>query len=285
MPRSVIVAGARTPIGRLLGGLADLRGTDLGGLAVAEALARSGVPATQVDAVVMGNVVQAGGGPNPARQAAVAGGIPFQVPATTINKLCLSGLASIAYADQLIRLGQYDTVVAGGFESMTNAPHLLLQSRRGTKYGPARLTDALDQDGLICAFDGVTMGVATERYQSGFGLTRAMLDEFAAASHGRATAAMKSDRLAEEIVAVRSPTHGVLIEHDEGVRPGLSTEQLSKLRPAFTTDGLITAGSSSPLSDGAAAVVVMNRDRAEQLGLTWLAEIGAYGTVAGPIRR
>jgi acetyl-CoA C-acetyltransferase len=282
MIKSVIVAGARTPIGTLLGGLADLSGTDLGGLAIAEALARSGVPAGEVDAVVMGNVVQAGGGPNPARRAAVAGGLPFGVPATTINKLCLSGLASIAYADQLIRLGQYDTVVAGGFESMTNAPHLLMDSRHGTKYGPARLTDSLDSDGLICAFDGVAMGVATERYQSGFGLTREMMDEFATASHTRATAAMKDARFEDEIFTVRSRTGDVLIEHDEGIRPGLTAEKLSRLRPAFTPDGLITAGSSSPLSDGAAAVVVMSRDRAEREGLTWLAEIGTYGTVAGP---
>ena len=282
MTSSVIIAGARTPIGRLLGALSALSATDLGAVAIRGALSRSDVPAADVDAVIMGNVVQAGVGPNPARQAAVAGGIGFEVPATTLNKLCLSGLAAIAYADQLIRLGQHEVVVAGGFESMTNAPHLVLGSRKGTKYGPARMVDALDQDALTCAFDGVAMGAATERYQAQFGLSRQEQDEYAARSHELAAAAAKDGRFEDEIVAVSSVKGELLLDRDEGVRPGSTVESLSRLRPAFAKDGTITAGNASQLSDGAAAVVVMSKDRARREGLTWLAEIGAHGTVAGP---
>jgi acetyl-CoA C-acetyltransferase len=282
MTSSVIIAGARTPIGRLLGGLSGLSATRLGAIAIREALARSEVPAGDVDAVIMGNVVQAGVGPNPARQAAVEGGIGFEVPATTLNKLCLSGLSAIAYADQLIRLGQHEVVVAGGFESMTNAPHLVLGSRKGTKYGPGQMVDALDQDALTCAFDGVSMGAATERYQAQFGLTRLAQDEFAARSHERAAAAAKDGRFDHEIVAVTNVKGDVLLNHDEGVRPGSTVASLGQLRPAFSKDGTITAGNASPLSDGGAAVVVMSKDRAQRAGLTWLAEIGAHGTVAGP---
>jgi acetyl-CoA C-acetyltransferase len=278
---SVIIAGARTPIGRLLGSLSALSATNLGAIAIREALARSAISATEVDAVIMGNVVQAGVGPNPARQAAVEGGIGFEVPATTLNKLCLSGLSAIAYADQLIRLGQHEVVVAGGFESMTNAPHLVLGSRKGTKYGPGRMVDALDQDALTCAFDGISMGAATERYQAEFGLTRQAQDEFAARSHERAAAA-KDGLFDDEIVAVADAQGDLLLAHDEGVRPDSTAERLGHLRPAFATDGTITAGNASQLSDGAAAVVVMSKERAQRLGLTWLAEIGAYGTVAGP---
>lgn len=282
MTSSVIIAGARTPIGRLLGSLSGLSATNLGAIAIREALARSAIPGTDVDAVIMGNVVQAGVGPNPARQAAVEGGIGFEVPATTLNKLCLSGLSAIAYADQLIRLGQHEVVVAGGFESMTNAPHLVLGSRKGTKYGPGRMVDALDQDALTCAFDGVSMGAATERYQAGLGLTRQAQDEFAARSHERAAAAVKDGLFDDEIVAVTNPRGEKVLAHDEGVRPDSTAKRLGQLRPAFSTDGTITAGNASQLSDGAAAVVVMSKDRAQRLGLTWLAEIGAHGTVAGP---
>jgi acetyl-CoA C-acetyltransferase len=279
---SVIIAGARTPIGRLLGSLSGLSATNLGAIAIREALVRSAVPAADVDAVIMGNVVQAGVGPNPARQAAVEGGIGYEVPATTLNKLCLSGISAIAYADQLIRLGQHEVVVAGGFESMTNAPHLVLGSRHGTKYGPGRMVDALDQDALTCAFDGVAMGAATERYQAQFGLTRRAQDEFAARSHERAAAAAKDGLFDDEIVAVANAKGDVLLDYDEGVRPGSDVERLGQLSPAFSADGTITAGNASPLSDGAAAVVVMSKARAQRLGLTWLAEIGAHGTVAGP---
>ncbi|HEY4464201.1 MAG TPA: acetyl-CoA C-acyltransferase [Streptosporangiaceae bacterium] len=284
MTQPVLVAGARTPIGKLLGALSGLAAPALGGTAIRAALDRAGVAPDEVDAVLMGNVVQAGVGPNPARLAAVAGGIPMGVPATTVNKLCLSGLTAIAQAAQQILAGQCEVVVAGGMESMSNAPHLLPGARRGFKYGASQLTDALDQDALVCGFDGISMGAATERYQAGLGISRADQDEFAAESHARAAAAIKDGRLAEEIVPVsgsgRIGEGG--IEDDEGVRPGTTTERLGRLRPAFSDDGTITAGSASQLSDGACAVVVMDKDRAEQRGLPWIAEISRYGTVAGP---
>jgi acetyl-CoA C-acetyltransferase len=284
---SVIIAGARTPIGRLLGSLSGLSASDLGGIAIREALSRAGVDPTDVDAVIMGNVVQAGVGPNPARQASIAGGIGFDVPAITLNKLCLSGLSAIAHADQLIRLGEHEVIVAGGFESMTNAPHMVLGSRKGTKYGAARMVDALDQDALTCAFDGVSMGAATERYQASFGLTREAQDEFANASHARAAQAAAEGRFDEEIVEVFNAKGDLLLAADEGVRPSTTVESLGKLRAAFGTAGAesaatITAGNASQLSDGGAAVVMMSRARAEALGLAWLAEVGAYGNVAGP---
>jgi acetyl-CoA C-acetyltransferase len=206
----------------------------------------------------------------------------MDVPAVTLNKLCLSGLSAIAYADQLIRSGQHDVVVAGGLESMTNAPHLLMDSRRGTKYGATRLVDALDRDALVCAFDDISMGAVTERYQGSFGITRAAQDEFAARSHQLAGAAVSSGRFAEEIVDVADATGAVLLANDEGVRPGTVQDRLAELRPAFASDGTITAGNASQLSDGAAAAVMTSRSTAERLGLTWLAEIGAHGTVAGP---
>ncbi len=287
MTTSVIIAGARTPIGRLLGSRSGLNATALGGIAIREALTRAGVAATDVDAVIMGNVVQAGVGPNPARQAAFAGGIGYDVPAITLNKLCLSGLSAIAYADQLIRLGEHDVIVAGGFESMTNAPHLILDSRKGTKYGAGRMVDALDQDALTCAFDGISMGAATEKYQASYGLTREAQDAFANQSHARAASATAEGRFDEEIVAVMNAKGELLLGQDEGVRPSTTAESLAKLRPAFTPagatePGTITAGNASQLSDGGAAVVMMSRARAESLGLTWLAEVGAYGNVAGP---
>jgi acetyl-CoA C-acetyltransferase len=284
MPQPVIVAGARTPIGKILGALAPQTAPQLGGLAITAALERAGVTGDQVDAVIFGTVIQAGAGPNPARLSAAAGGIPMRVPAYTVNKQCLSGLTALAQAAAQVAAGYSEVVVAGGTESMTNAPHLVAGARGGLKYGSTAFVDALDHDGLICGFDGVSMGAATERYQDGLGITRAEQDAFAAESHARAAAATKDGRLAEEITPVTVPGRKgqVLVEHDEGVRPGTTADKLAALPPAFAEGGNITAGSSSPLSDGACALVVMSRDRAEQLGLAWLAEIGAYGTVAGP---
>jgi acetyl-CoA C-acetyltransferase len=284
MPQPVLVAGARTPIGKLLGGLAPLSAPALAGTAIAAALERSGITGDQVDAVIFGNVIQAGVGPNPARLGAAAGGIPLGVPAVTVNKLCLSGLAAIAQAAAQVAAGYSEIVVAGGTESMTNAPHLLPGSRKGIKYGDAAFADALDRDGLVCGFDGISMGAATERYQTGLGISRAQQDAFAAESHARAAAAIKDGRLAEEIVPVSVPARkgAVTVDTDEGVRPGTTADKLAALPPAFSENGNITAGSSSQLSDGACAVVVMSAERAAALGLPWLAEIGGYGTVAGP---
>jgi acetyl-CoA C-acetyltransferase len=284
MAQPVLVAGARTPIGKLLGSLSTLPAPALGGTAIRAALDRAGLAADQVDTVIMGNVVQAGVGPNPARLAAAAGGIPMGVPATTVNKLCLSGLTAIAQAAQQILAGQSEVVVAGGMESMSNAPHLLPGSRRGFKYGATGLADALDQDALVCGFDGISMGAATERYQTGLGISREDQDSFAAESHARAAAAIKDGRLAEEIVpvTVRGRKEDVTVEQDEGVRPGTTAERLAGLAPAFSENGTITAGSASQLSDGACAVLVMDKVEAERRGLAWIAEIGRYGTVAGP---
>jgi acetyl-CoA C-acetyltransferase len=284
MPQPVIVAGARTPIGKLLGALAPLTAPQLAGAAIAAALERAGITGDQVDAVIFGNVVQAGVGPNPARLGAAAGGIPMGVPAITVNKLCLSGLSAIAQAAAQVAAGYSDIVIAGGTESMTNAPHVLAGSRQGIKYGAASLADALDSDALVCGFDGVSMGAATERYQRGEGISRAEQDEFAAESHARAAVATKDGVLAEEIIPVTVATRkgSVTVTDDEGIRPGTTTDKLAALRPAFAEDGNITAGSASQLSDGACAVVVMSAGRAAELGLTPLAEIGGYGTVAGP---
>ncbi|MFH9548380.1 acetyl-CoA C-acyltransferase [Streptomyces sp. NPDC017435] len=284
MPGSVVVAGARTPIGRLTGALSTLSAVDLGARAIGSALDAVRLEPAAVEAVVMGHVVQAGAGPNPARQAAIRAGIPFSVPASTVNKLCLSGMHAIALADLLIASGRHEVVVAGGMESMSGAPHLLRGSRTGWKYGPAAVEDALDRDALICAFDGVSMGAATERYQQPFALTREEQDEYSALSHQRAARAQESGVLAEEITPVTVTGRGgeTVVDADEGVRPGSSAESLGRLRPAFSGSGTITAGNSSQLSDGAAAVVVMSAERARREGLTPLAEIGAYGTVAGP---
>ncbi|HEY6494161.1 MAG TPA: acetyl-CoA C-acyltransferase [Trebonia sp.] len=286
MPQPVIVAGARTPIGKLLGGLTPLSAPQLGGAAIAAALQRAGITGDQVDSVILGNVVQAGVGPNPARLAAAAASIPLRVPATTVNKLCLSGLTAIAQAATQIATGYSEVVVAGGMESMSNAPHLVPGVRRGLRYGGGAINDALDSDALICGFDGISMGAATDLYQTAMGnISREAQDAFAAESHARAAAAIKEGRLAEEIVpvaSVRGRKGDVLVENDEGVRPGTTAGRLAALPPAFRADGTITAGSASQLSDGACAVVVMSKERAGELGLPWLAEIGAYGTVAGP---
>jgi len=282
---SVIIAGARTPIGKLAGALKDFTAMDLGGIAIKAALERSGVAGDQVDYVIMGHVLQAGQGQITARQAAVKGGIPMDVPALTINKVCLSGLDAIALADQLIRAGEVEIVVAGGMESMTNAPYLLPKARQGYRYGNAEILDATFHDGLFDAFDQVPMGEGTERHNARFGLTREEQDEFAARSHELAAAAIKEGRFAEEIVPVEIPQRKgdpIVVSEDEGVRPGTTSEMLAKLRPAFTKDGTISAGNASQISDGAAAVVVMSKSRAQELGLSYLAEIGAHGMVAGP---
>src|SRR5579863_3313478 len=263
----VIVGGARTPVGRLLGALASKPATELGGVAIAGALDRAHLSPDQVQYVIMGQVLQAGAGQITARQAAVAAGISMSVPGLTINKVCLSGLDAIALAAQLVRLGEYDVIVAGGMESMTRAPHLLPNSRTGTKYGSAELVDSMALDGLTDAFDHLSMGQSTENSGRKLGITRPEQDEFAAASHQRAAAAAKNGLFADEIVPVHIQAKG---------------ETLAKLKPAFGQDGTITAGTSSQISDGAAAVVVMSAEAAPRAGAPVLAEIGAHGNVAGP---
>jgi acetyl-CoA C-acetyltransferase len=286
MTQSVIVAGARTPIGRLLGGLKTLSGSDLGGLAIKGALEKAGVTGDQVDYVIMGQVLGAGAGQVPARQAAHKGGIPLTTPSITINKVCLSGINAIALADQLIRAGEYDIVVAGGQESMTQAPHMLLGSREGTKYGDTKLTDHMAYDGLWDALTDQAMGGLTEQINAdGQKLTREEQDAFSARSHQLAATAQKNGVFDDEIVPVEIPQRKgdpIVVSADEGVRGDTTTESLGKLRPAFDKNGTITAGSASQISDGAAAVVVMSKAKAEELGLSWIAEIGAAGVVAGP---
>lgn len=286
MPRSVIVAGARTPIGKLSGALKDFTAMDLGGIAITAALERAGVSGAQVDYVILGQVLQAGQGQITARQAAVKGGIPMDVPALTINKVCLSGLDAIALADQLIRAGEFDVVVAGGMESMTQAPYLLAKARGGYRYGNAELLDATYHDGLFDAFDHEAMGESTEQHNAAYQpMTREAQDEFAARSHELAAAAIKEGRFSAELTPVPVPARKgdpLVVTEDEGVRPGTTVETLAKLRPAFAKDGTITAGNASQLSDGACAVVVMSAAKAAELGAPVLAEIGAHGVVAGP---
>ncbi|TDB84846.1 acetyl-CoA C-acetyltransferase [Actinomadura sp. KC216] len=282
---SVIVAGARTPVGRLMGSLKDFSAADLGAHAIKAALERARVTGDQVQYVILGQVLQAGAGQIPSRQAAVKAGIPMSVPSVTINKVCLSGLDAIALADQLIRAGEFDIVVAGGMESMTQAPHLLPKSRGGYKYGSVEVLDHMAYDALTDAFDGLSMGESTERHNAKLNISREEQDEFSARSHQRAAAAIKNGVFDEEIAPVEIPQRRgepVVFATDEGVRGDTTAESLAKLRPAFSKDGTITAGSSSQISDGAAAVVVMSKAKAQELGLTWLAEIGAHGNVAGP---
>ncbi|HET7328744.1 MAG TPA: acetyl-CoA C-acetyltransferase [Nocardioidaceae bacterium] len=286
MAGSVIVAGARTPIGRLLGGLKSFSGADLGGFAIKAALEKAGVSGDQVDYVIMGQVLQAGAGQIPARQAADKAGIPMTVPALTINKVCLSGMNAIALADQLIRAGECEVVVAGGQESMTNAPHLLPKSRDGFKYGDVTMLDHMAYDGLWDAFTDQAMGALTEACNTaGINLTREEQDAFSARSHQRVAEGWKNGVFDDEVVAVEVPQRKgdpIVVSQDEGVRGDTSTESLGRLRPAFAKDGTITAGSASQISDGGCAVVVMSKARAEELGLAWLAEVGASGQVAGP---
>ncbi|NUK10992.1 acetyl-CoA C-acetyltransferase [Streptomyces lunaelactis] len=282
---SVIVAGARTPMGRLLGSLKSFSGADLGGFAIKAALDRAGIGGDQVQYVIMGQVLQAGAGQIPARQAAVKGGIPMSVPALTVNKVCLSGLDAIALADQLIRAGEFDVIVAGGQESMTNAPHLLPKSREGYKYGAIEMLDAMAYDGLTDAFENVAMGESTEKHNTRLGIARPAQDEIAALSHQRAAAAQKNGVFEAEITPIEIPQRKgdpVIFAKDEGIRAETTVESLGRLRPAFAKDGTITAGTASQISDGAAAVVVMSKAKAEELGLEWIAEIGAHGNVAGP---
>src|SRR6516165_187094 len=285
MTTSVIVAGARTPIGKLMGSLKDFSASDLGAIAIAGALEKAKVPASAVEYVIMGQVLTAGAGQMPARQAAVAAGIGWDVPALTINKMCLSGIDAIALADQLIRAGEFDVVVAGGQESMTAAPHLLMGSRAGYKYGDVTVLDHTAYDGLHDAFTDQPMGALTEQRNALDKFTRAEQDSYAAGSHQKAAAGWKDGVFADEVVAVKIPQRkGDPIEftEDEGIRVNTTAESLAGLKPAFRKDGTITAGSASQISDGAAAVVVMNKQKAEELGLRWLVEIGAHGVVAGP---
>ncbi|HUX03820.1 MAG TPA: acetyl-CoA C-acetyltransferase [Acidimicrobiales bacterium] len=284
MPRSVIVAGSRTPIGKLSGAFASLSAMDLGGVAIKGALERAGVDPAMVDAVLMGQVIQAGQGQITARQAAAKAGIPMSVHATTINKVCLSGLQTLYLADLMIRAGEADIIVAGGMESMTNAPYLLSGARAGYRLGDQSVVDSMMFDGLTCAFDHCAMGLSTERYNEGR-ITRQRQDEFSARSHQLAAAAIKAGKFAQEIVGVSVPQRKgdpLLIDTDEGVRAETTVESLGKLRSAFEKDGTITAGNASQISDGGAALIVMSAERAAELGLTPLGELVSYGQVAGP---
>jgi acetyl-CoA C-acetyltransferase len=283
---SVIVAGARTPVGRLSGSLKGLSGSDLGGVAIKGALEKAGVAPELVEYVVMGQVLTAGAGQIPARQAAVAAGIPMDVPALTINKVCLSGINAIALADQMIRAGEFDVVVAGGQESMTQAPHLLEKSRAGFKYGDVTMRDHLAFDGLYDIFTDQAMGGLTEcRNEGATASTREEQDAFAAESHQRAAAAWKNGVFDDEVVPVSIPQRKgdpIVFAEDEGIRADTTPDTLAALRPAFSKTGTITAGNASTINDGAAAVIVMSKEKAESLGLSWIAEIGAHGVVAGP---
>jgi acetyl-CoA C-acetyltransferase len=284
MSRSVIVAGTRTAIGKLAGAFASLSAQDLGGAAIKGVLERTGVNPSSVDLVLMGQVLQAGQGQITARQASVKGGIPMTVPATTVNKVCLSGLQTIYLADLMIRSGEADVIIAGGMESMTNAPYLLPGARSGYRLGDQKVVDSMMFDGLSCAFDQCAMGLSTERYNQGR-ISRERQDEFSARSHQLAAAAIAAGKFAEEIVEVAVPQRKgdpIMVSIDEGVRGETSAESLAQLRGAFEKDGTITAGNASQISDGGAAVLVMSAERCEQLGLTPLGELVSYGQVAGP---
>jgi acetyl-CoA C-acetyltransferase len=285
MTEAVIVGYARTPIARFQGAFASLSAVELGGVAIRGALERARVAPDQVDAVVMGHVVQAGQGQITARQAAQRAGIPMTVPALTVNKVCLSGMTAIAHAWRTIQTGEHDLVVAGGMESMTNAPYVLPKARAGLRMGNGELVDALIYDGLWCAFEGLAMGAASDRRNAQYGITRQAQDEWSAASHERAAAAWKAGRFNGEVVPVEVPSRRgepVVVDTDEGMRPGTTAETLAGLRPAFTPDGTITAGNASQVSDGASAVVVTSLEHARALGLEPLGRILAYGEVAGP---
>ncbi len=281
----VILDGARTPIGKLAGGLASLSSTDLGGRAIAASLKRCGVDGDQVDYTFMGQVIAAGTGQVPARQAAVAGGVPMTKPSALINLACLSGMNAITLARRMVQCGEADVVVAGGMESMTNAPYLLTRARSGYRLGDDTLHDSMMLDGLWCAFDQCAMGEGTERYAAATTIDRARQDEFSARSHERAANALKNGLLAEEIAPVSIPQRrgdDVVVESDEGVRADTTAESLGGLRPAFSDDGNLTAGNSSQISDGAAAVVVTTRATADRLGSPPLATIVGVGQVSGP---
>lgn len=276
---TVITGIARTPIGKYNGVLRSKRAVDLGGAAIAGAVQRSGVDPASVDEVLFGHVLQAGEGQITSRQAAVAGGLPMTVPCTTINKVCLSGMSAIALADRAIRLGEAQFVVAGGMESMTNAPHVIRDLRWGVRIGDSNVVDVMQHDGLFCAFDQCTMGESSDLKNERLGITREEQDEWAVMSHQRAEEATSSGHLGKEIVAVEGPDGPV--DRDEGIRPGASIESVSKLRPAFSAGGTITAANASQISDGAAAVVVASEESAEAVGAPVLARILAYGQVGG----
>ncbi|MEA2011115.1 MAG: acetyl-CoA C-acyltransferase [Actinomycetota bacterium] len=282
---TVISSIARTPIGRFRGGFTSLTAMDLGGFAIAAALERAGLDGDQIDEALFGHVIQTGQGQVTGRQAAFKGGIPMTVPSTTIDKACLSGTATIADADMHIKAGESRIILTGGMESMTNAPHLLKGARFGYGYGGTELVDSLNRDGLMCAFDDVLMGLSTDKVNAELGISRAEQDEWAATSHERAIAATETGAFDDEIIPVEVPQRRgdpILIEHDEGMRPGTTVDSLGGLRPAFMSDGTVTAGNASQISDGAAALVVADRDAAAELGMPIVAEILAYGQVAGP---
>jgi acetyl-CoA C-acetyltransferase len=284
MAGSYIVAGARTPIGKMSGALAAFSAADLGGFAIKAALERAGVAPDEVEHVLMGQVLMAGQGQVPSRQAAVKAGIPMSVPSVNINKVCLSGLNTIYLADQMIASGEADIVVAGGMESMTNAPYLAAGARAGFRYGNTELADAIIKDGLWCAFDACLMGLGTERYSAGT-ITREQQDDLAMKSNERAANAIKEGRLADEIVPVSIPQRKgepILVETDEGVRPGTTMESLGGLKPAFDKDGTITAANASQISDGGSAVVMMSERALNARGITPLGQVVSYGMVAGP---
>lgn len=278
---TVIVSTARTPMGRLLGGASRLSGAELGAVAIRGALDRAGVAPETVDHVLMGQVLTAGAGQLPARQAAIDAGIPLSVPATTISKVCLSGIQAIILADMMLRTGDATRVIAGGQESMTRAPHLQ-EARRGTKYGAIEMADHMALDGLTDALTGEPMGLLTEQANDRFSISRAEQDAFAARSHQLAAAAWDAGFFADEVVPVHGPRGEVLLERDESIRPDSTAESLGDLRASFRDGGTITAGNASPISDGASALLLMSRDAAEAAGLSWIAEIGAHGMVAGP---
>jgi acetyl-CoA C-acetyltransferase len=284
MSKSVIVTGSRTAIGKLAGEFATLSAQDLGGAAIRSVLEKTGLDPASIDAVLMGQVIQAGQGQITARQAAEKAGIPLSVHATTINKVCLSGLQTIYLADLMIRAGEADIIVAGGMESMTSAPYLLPGARSGYRIGDQKVIDSMMFDGLTCSFDHCAMGLATERYNAGH-ISRARQDEFSARSHQLAAAAIAAGKFDEEIASVAVPQRKgdpINVTKDEGVRGDTTFESLSQLRPAFDKEGTITAGNASQISDGAAAVLVMSEERCAQLGLTPLGELVSYGQVAGP---
>jgi len=284
MPGSYIVAGARTPIGKMSGAFAEFSAVDLGGLAIAEALRRGGVQPNEVDHVIVGQVLMAGQGQVPSRQAAVKAGIPMNVPSVNINKVCLSGLNAIYLADQMVSSGEADVVVAAGMESMTNAPYLAAGARGGFRYGNTELADAIIKDGLWCAFDACLMGLGTERYAAG-SISRDEQDSAAMQSHVRAAAAIAAGRFSDEIVPVNVPQRKgdpLVVRDDEGVRAATTMQSLGALRPAFDKNGTVTAGNASQISDGGSAVIVMSKRVAEQRGVTPLGEFVSYGMVAGP---
>jgi acetyl-CoA C-acetyltransferase len=284
MPGSYIVAGARTPIGKMSGALASFSAADLGGFAIAAALQRAGVAPHEVEHVIMGQVLMAGQGQVPSRQAASKAGIPMSVPSISINKVCLSGLNSIYLADQMISSGEADIVIAGGMESMTNAPYLAMGARSGFRFGDVQLLDAIQRDGLWCAFDACLMGLGTERYAAG-DISRDVQDDLAMKSNQRAAAAIAAGRLADEIVPISIPQRKgdpLVIDSDEGVRASTTMESLGSLKPAFDKDGTVTAGNASQISDAGSAIVMMSKREAERRGVKPLGEFVSYGMVAGP---